>query len=228
MKLNDQLVELYRSKFDGIETMYSELEKSGIDDYSYPLLLHVWEDEYAKAPFKLMFFGQETNGWGAELSNIEEIPSAMSEYERFNMGRNYNSTFWSWIHWINQQFGNPNNNGFIWNNILKFGKNGSIGKPDRKVTELENKYFNVAQEEIAILKPDVCLFLCGPNYDERIREKFPDVEFNEVSDYPIREVAQLKSSHLPKHSYRTYHPGYGQRHEDWYEGVFEAVVNLVK
>ena len=33
-----------------------------------------------------MFFGQETNGWGAELSNIEDIPSAMSEYERFNMG----------------------------------------------------------------------------------------------------------------------------------------------
>lgn len=87
MKLNEQLVELYRSKFDGIETMYSELEKSGIDNYSNPLLLHVWEDEYAKAPFKLMFFGQETNGWGAELSNIEEIPSAMSEYERFNMWR---------------------------------------------------------------------------------------------------------------------------------------------
>ena len=45
MKLNDQLAELYRSKFDGIETMYSELEKSGINDYSNPLLLHVWEYE---------------------------------------------------------------------------------------------------------------------------------------------------------------------------------------
>ncbi|MGM9745584.1 MAG: hypothetical protein ACI30H_01285 [Paludibacteraceae bacterium] len=227
MKLNEKLEELYRSKFGGLQAITAELESAGIENYSCPLLLNVSE-EYLTAPIKIMIFGQETNGWGDSFEEEGDVTTLMNTYKDYVANHN-NTTFWNWVEKINHDyFGNSYGNGFVWNNILKFGKNNSIGHPDRIVTELENKYFNVAQEEIAILKPDVCIFLCGPNYDERIREKFPDVEFNIVADYPIREVAQLKSSHLPAHSYRTYHPGYGQRYKNWYEGIFETIVNLVK
>jgi len=82
---------------------------------------------------------------------------------------------------------------------------------------------------ICILKPEVCIFLTGPSYDNNIRLKFPDVEFINFGGYKfINEVAQLKSKNLPFHSYRTYHPGYGVRYSNWYTEVFDIISNAVK
>ena len=53
MSLNQQLSELYASKFEGLNRIFSELQEQQIDDYSWPLLLHVWEEEYNDAPIKL-------------------------------------------------------------------------------------------------------------------------------------------------------------------------------
>lgn len=228
-ELNKELEKLYLSKTDGIFKMYKELNGSGYDDFSYPLLLHVWEEEYSKAPVKLMIIGQETNGWGAKLETSDDVISSMQNYKDFNLGRNYNSTFWQWARKINQMMGNPDTNCFVWNNILKFGKDSDKGCPVWQVTEHENKYFNVISDEIAILKPDVCIFLTGPSYDNYIRLKFPDVEFDNFGGYKlINEVAQLKSKNLPVHSYRTYHPGYGGRYPDWYKEVFDIISQAVR
>lgn len=222
--LNKRLEQLYRSKVDDLQAMYAELRELVLDDCSWPLLLHVWEEDYAKAPVKLMFVGQETMGWEAPFNTEEEVASSMAVYERFGLGQDYKKTpFWSWVHSINQKFGNPDTNCFVWNNILKFGKEAEKGRPDSRITDLENEYFNVIKDEMAILGPDVCLFLTGPTYDDAIRAKFPDVEFMLVEDYPLNEVARLKGSGLPEHAYRTYHPGYGQRHSDWYSEVFETI-----
>ena len=60
-----------------------------------------------------------------------------------------------------------------------------------------------------------------------IKAKFDDAEFIEFDDYPIREVAQIKSKYLPEHSYRTYHPGYGNRYSEWYHKVFESIVERI-
>ena len=49
----------------------------------------------------------------------------------------------------------------------------------------------------------------------------------EFDDYPIREVAQIKSKYLPEHSYRTYHPGYGNRYSEGYHKVFESIVERI-
>lgn len=227
MTLNEQLERLYRSKMNGLQAMYSELNKADIKDYSWPLLLHVRKEEYVKAPVKLMVIGQEANGWGATLDHAEEIASSMAVYERFDMGRNYNTTFWRWAHKINRQLGNPDTNCFVWNNILKFGRECEKGCPDSRVTQIENRYFNVIEDEISILRPDVCIFLTGHAYDGEIKSKFPDVELIEFNGYPLKEVAQVKSSNLPVHSYRTYHPGYGQRYTNWYSEVFEIIAKAI-
>lgn len=228
-ELNKKLEQLYLSQTDNIFKMYKESNQSGNKDFSYPLLLHVWEEEYSKAPVKLMIIGQETNGWDAKLEAPNDVISSMRTYENFNLGRNYNSTFWQWTHRINHMLGNPDTNCFVWNNILKFGKECGKGHPDWQVTENENKYFKVIPDEIAILNPDVCIFLTGPSYDNNIRSKFPDVEFINFGGYKfINEVAQLKSKNLPVHSYRTYHPGYGARYSQWYTEVFDIISNEVK
>lgn len=226
--LNKQLEELYNSKIDGIRAVKSELERAGINDYSSPLLLYVWEEDYTTAPVKLMIVGQETNGWFDADRTAENVTSAIEEYKKFDLGRNYNTTFWLWAHKINKLLGNPDTNSFVWNNILKYGRNDGKGAPDEVVTALENSKFNVIKEEIAILKPDVCIFLTGPNYDNKIVTKFPDVEMRQFNSYPEREVARLESVSLPMHSYRTYHPGFGQRNFDWYTEVFESIAKSVK
>lgn len=121
-ELNKKLEQLYLSQTDNIFKMYKELNQLGMNSFSYPLLLHVWEEEYSKAPIKLMIIGQETNGWEAVLETPDNVISSMKIYEGFNLGRNYNSTFWQWVHKINHMLGNPDINCFVWNNILKFRK----------------------------------------------------------------------------------------------------------
>ena len=84
---------------------------------------------------------------------------------------------------------------------------------------------NQLSEELAILRPEVCLFLTGPNYDDDIRHKLCDVQFEEFKDFDIRKVAKLKSSFLPSKSYRTYHPGYGNRKKSIYELILTAIID---
>lgn len=45
---NKKLEQLYLSQTDNIFKMYKELNQLGMTNFSYPLLLHVWEEEYSK------------------------------------------------------------------------------------------------------------------------------------------------------------------------------------
>lgn len=229
MNINQQLEKLYTSKYEELTNIFSELNELGIDDYSWPLLLHVWEEEYNNVPIKLMVIGQETYGWDAPIHIHDDIKTSMENYKNFNLGRNYpKSNFWPWVYEINRLLDNPNSNCFVWNNILKFGKDCDKGRPVPAVTKRESIYFNILANEINILAPDVCIFLTGPNYDKDIKNKIEDAKFIEFGGYPIREVAQIKSRLLPFHTYRTYHPGYGNRYQEWYHTVFETITGKIK
>lgn len=229
MAYNTELKRLYESKHEGLIEMFAKLNAEEAN-FAFPLMLHVW-DQYDNAPVKLMIVGQETNGWGSDIciESEDAIYRIQQIYENFNLGQKYTRTnFWPWLYEINRLFGNPNNNSFVWNNLLKFGKEDYKGRPTRNVTQAEAKFFNVLVDEIAILKPEVCIFLTGPNYDEDIKAKFEDAEFIKFGDYPMRQVAKIKSRSLPINTYRTYHPGFGNRNSEWYHIVFEAIVKDVK
>ena len=216
------LKEVYEKHAEGLMTLYAELEKSDLyDGCSYPLLLSTWDEEPTP---KAMFFGQETNGWG----DSETIDGLMAGYRRFNLGANYPTLFWQYLWSMSDKLGLTGNHPFLWNNVNKVGKVGSKGRPEATVTELENKYFNVTADELEAVKPEVCVFFTGPNYDEDIRAKLPDVEFLPIEGYESRWFARLKSKHLPENSFRTYHPGYGNREYEWYQGVMDKIVELSK
>jgi len=216
------LKEVYDNHVDGLSKLYEEFEKNGLyDGCSYPLLISTWEDETTP---KAMFFGQETNGWGEDGS----IDILMDGYRKFNLGETYPSLFWRYLWKMSDRLGLKGTHPFLWNNVNKFGKVNSKGRPDDDVTTLENKYFNVLSEELDAVKPDICVFFTGPQYDEDIKAKLPDAEFIPIDGYQPNELVQVKSACLPDRSFRTYHPGYGNRWHDWYQGVFDKIAELCK
>ena len=212
MQLNQQLKDLYYSNIPNAEKMASELGEEA--DYVAPLLMQCWENDYAAAKIKIVFCGQETNGWQGYVrpttpQNIDEI---LAGYLQFNMGREYNSLFWQYVHGIHSEV-NGDNNGFAWTNVLKFGKSDA-GKPDSLVLSAELRYFNVLKDEIRILSPDFIVFLSGPNYDEDLSSRLRNLTFEQGSDCNVREFALLKSVYLPCPAIRTYHPGYLNRNPE--------------
>lgn len=215
------LKQIYDSHEEGFKRIYEELENLGIyKETSWPLLLADWTDNDKP---KAMFFGKETNGW-VDKESIEDL---MAAYDNFNLGCNPdcpdNTLFWQYARIMSEKLGLEGEHPFYWNNINKLGLQYDKGRPNPRATQLENKYFNVLIEELGAINPTVCVFFTGPSYDDDIRAKLPDVEFIPVEGYALNELACLRSKYLPEKSYRTYHPGYGNRYRDWYLGVLDTI-----
>jgi hypothetical protein len=221
--LNEQLFSLYQASLPNLSKMYRDLDNKNITDYVGPLLLHCWEEKYLKSRHQLMIFGQETNGWLDEYIRTQnDIKKAIEHYQNFKLGESYNSLFWQYAHEINLMINGEDNLNFIWNNVNKFGLDGK-GRPHPDVLTKEMEQFNIISMETNILKPDVCIFLSGPDYDSDLRRKFPDLQIEPFEDYPIHEAAMLRSSCLPVKSFRTYHPGYGNRYCEWYWNLLKRM-----
>lgn len=229
-----QLKNLYNNHIEGIKKLYDELKKNNLFySCSYPLLLSTWEEDSVP---KVMFIGQETNGW--DWPDTPECPDnegsvdyLMALYKWFNLGkgpRPNNTLIWQYFRQLAEKLGQNSEHAFIWNNINKIGKDSGTGRPNAKVTSLENQYFNVLAGELEVIKPQVCVFFTGPNYDGDIRAKLHDAEFLPIQGYGNREFVRIKSAHLPKNSFRTYHPGYGNRYYDWYQCVMNRIAELCK
>ncbi|MGP1408906.1 MAG: hypothetical protein ACTTJ0_01375 [Porphyromonas endodontalis] len=235
MMINEQLFSLYRSHSAGINVLYDELDAQDVTAYEGPLLAYCWEDQYLKSKYKLVVIGQETNGWYDDyMRSDENIREAMEYPKGFEMGKRYRrSPFWRYAHQFNYDLNGFDDLNFIWINVNKFGRSPrpgrpGRGRPDQSVLDKEVEHYNILAEELAILKPDVCLFFTGPYYDNDIQRKLPDVSFQKFGDYELNHVAQLSSVHLPKHSYRTYHPGYGNFHSNEYKDMLRAILEECK
>lgn len=61
---------------------------------------------------------------------------------------------------------------FIWNNTSKIGKTSRGGVGD-KIREIEKDYFNVIEQEVQILTPDIIIFTSGSR-DAHIKYSFTE------------------------------------------------------
>ena len=59
------------------------------------------------------------------------------------------------------------------------------------------------------------IFFTGPDYDEMLREEFPEVSYQAFDGFTIRQVACLVHKELPALSIRTYHPSALRRLRLW-------------
>jgi len=183
---------------------------------SNPLLLDTFP-EYLNSAKRILFVGQQTNGWGNYLGqhetddNVEEL---MALYRKFHLGEKYlPAPFLNACRTICRRL-NPGSSdlSFIWTNLVKVDQCGR--RPCQEVENRVSQSFPVLIDEIGILNPDAVIFFSGPNYDSRISAifglNFDDIS-QQVDNFELRRLALLVHRCLPAKSYRTYHPSYLRR-----------------
>ena len=211
--INKQLKELYSSKW---EKLTIEMNKIIADTTkpikpANPLLLYVDnEDEWESADIKIMFFGQETNGWEKLFSkDIDTLQNVYNGHYNKGGGYKYGYAFWNSIlklkNSIEKQYPDKKIK-MIGNNLIKIGKSSDKNRPPGYIRDIELNHFSVIKDEIAILRPYIIWFLTGPNYDGDIKNIFKEAEHVCIAPYVRKYISILPINDIP-FSFRTYHPG---------------------
>jgi len=222
--INQQLFHLYSSKWSNLCKAFDPIinDDNATSIPTSPLFLCVDEEKYQKADLKVMFFGQETNGWiekdcyyGGTDENLKCLMDGYYDFLYNGKCWKHGGQFWNGVKRFQKilEEKNPDKNiHYIWNNIIKIGKAEGIGKPLRHISDVERSHFTVIQDEIKIINPDLIVFFSGPNYDKVIVENFGHTEFVALPPFTSRQLSKLSNSVL-KTAVRTYHPNYLWRND---------------
>lgn len=210
--MNDKLLDIY-------EKECNRLEKSDIKSYNFdgPLLMYCWEEEYLNSEYKMLFLGQESNGWMGDLHlEAKDCLKTYKDFELCEYGRY--TPFWQYIYetkniLMPDTIGQKN---FLWSNVSKFSTLDG-GPIDLESYKFFCDNFQVLEKEIEIVKPDVIIFFTGHGWDDKIQYQINEkINFNKlVDEIPADELAQLSSKSLPFHTYRVSHPRYLQLKKNW-------------
>jgi hypothetical protein len=224
-----------------LEALYADwkgtlrFSKEEADSLSSPLLLDITE-EYCHAYRRVLVLGQETKYWEARrdpadpnpwifqdicncsdfLTNSDSIEALCWAYREFKFGARWSRRpFWRAFKevcaWPDV--------GMMWSNVVRmdYDDGRSIwNAPEHLRDTLISQQTKLFSEELALLRPHVCLFFSGPNYDRLVKSMLPDCEFMTCGDAPVRELARLIHPALPAASFRTYHPGFLNRAKLWH------------
>lgn len=211
--MKETLLKLYNDRHADFKQIRDKFPN---DDLHGPFLMSP-NDIYKQEKNRLLIIGQETYGWSKDVDNLEK---QMEVYEDFNVGTNYySSPFWNVVRKVERAIENKPYS-CAWTNISKYDLGGGrvYGEHETEVSRVDN----LLTSEIAIIQPTICLFLTGPDFDNRIHNIFGDIEFLEVDSWEARQLSQLKSKDLPRLSFRTYHPNYLRR-----SGLEEDFINFI-
>ena len=230
--MNKKLLELYSSKWHQyVARIKPFLDKTANEVVpANPLLLYIHdEDAYQNADIRLMVFGQETNSWYDEKKvTIEGIQNLYKGFFCEGKCWSYGGHFWNGVNrfllMLQEKFPGKKIE-LIWNNIVKVGRQGDKGFPSAEIYEIERKFFQVIPGELNILKPDIALFLTGPNYDSIMEDNFGKMMQKKVSSFQQRELSKLELLGVP-YVFRTYHPNYLFRND--INRYFSKIIDQIK
>lgn len=229
--LNEQLYELYNSKWTALSQALQESVRDDPETPTNPLLLYVDNEEaWQQADLRVMIFGQETNDWDNWNDPSKKIDHLRKVYDGFfNKGAcwSYGGHFWNGVARFKKLLGEklPGKKiQYLWNNIIKVGKADEAGRPQECIYSVERALFRVIPDEVSILKPNAFLFLSGPYYDDAIRNNFGEVGYTPVPPFEEKQLAKLN---LPltdvAFAFRTYHPRYLFNHD--INSYFNAIID---
>jgi hypothetical protein len=198
-----------------------------------PPLLVAPHEKWRSAKSKLLIIGQETLRWKYTPSDVGSdrnpilnfldfqhcengVASMCDLYRWYSLGRAYptmNSPFWRGFRALSHGISGCEDSA-LWTNVFKANVRGSVVnncKAGEKSALLQMQQ-GLLRDEIALLKPDVVVFLSGPRYDSAIMCEFPDMEISPLSPtLPSSTAGVLSAQGLPIRTIRTYHPEYMQR-----------------
>ena len=212
---NILLDRLYKESWADLSAQLNREENQG--QYVMPFFIKAPEIINDPQIYKIMIFGQETWGWYDHCSLEKWIEIGMNEYERFFLKKGFysgyrKSSFWQKFRFFEKELSKiiieqGRKPVFIWNNISKIGNSdGKTGVSDNN-RSIERQYFNVIAKEVEIIKPDLCIFMTGPNRDHDIKFNFPDASFKIANDIDlIREMALIDFLNIK--GLRLYHPSF--------------------
>ncbi len=235
MSINKQLFNLYDKYWKQILVELNKIDKKL---YTNPLLINIDEDAYARADYKVMIFGQETKGWYDSSGFTDSIFEGMDRYDRFFWQKNFydgysKSSFWKKFRVFQKNILKMDKTKnldiiYMWNNISKIGQPDQETGVDPITRNLERKYFSVVAKEVEIIKPDLCIFMTGPNRDHDIKFHFPSIEFRKANDIDsIREMAVIEC--LGVKGLRLYHPSYfGGFNNNYKKRALDALNEIIK
>jgi hypothetical protein len=236
--MNKELKGLYASKWEEIskklDDWQEECEEDGLNETenmaTHPMLIKT-DEEYENTDLRVMIFGKETNNWYGLFEEGIDIDSVISFYDEFyikNGSVKYGKHFFNFISLIKRKLSDKKI-GYIWNNVLKIGKS-AVGTPQQGLINYTMECFNIIPNEIAILKPNVLLFLSGPKYDEYIEKVVGKFSVIPVEGFTTNELCIMKFDDLNIDiAIRTYHPQklcfLGKQRKD---EITEIIINLIK
>jgi len=174
-----------------------------------PFCITIPED-YETYTNKIMIFGQETNKWCRECGDGGVYSNSLEEsldiYKKFYLSGDffrYRGPFSNEFKRIRREITKSKNAVFLWNNINKIGR---MGKGNiHEINQIQFEYFQPIRDEIQLLKPNILVFLTGPNYDFFIENNIGKFRQTLISDSIWQmhfEDENLKSIT----SLKTYHP----------------------
>lgn len=223
-EMNRQLADLYSTIPSLVGSSIDDFNANSSDrEITNPYLLAV-SRHYYEATKRVMVIGQETLTWLGEVEYgvymAENIPKLLPALYDVLVNEDYgfaNRPWWNLYQWL---IGISTNVGFIANDVAKFGYVEEKGF-HREINKL---VLSLLREEIRICKPDLLLFLSGPNYDQHINDRLPiKCKIPCLDGISERQFCKIEFEDptLPV-AFRTYHPGYLYRKEsqDWPHRIY--------
>ena len=127
---------------------------------------------------------------------------------------------------------------YVWNNIVKIGRNVTKGNNKREVLEeIESQYFDVIKDEINIIQPQVIIFFTGPDtfWEGKLQQKLgiSKSNYKAIPNWNnIRQVALLEmdKEQFPsvQYAFRTYHPCAYNKYIPSQSERYNAIIENIK
>ncbi|MBM5572092.1 MULTISPECIES: hypothetical protein [Deefgea] len=199
MDIHSKLFDLYTSQLEEFKKINNQC--SGI--LQGPFLCSPGK-KYLESAKKIIFVGQETNGWPSNF----DVEYQMKAYSEFDLGANYfSSPFWNVIRKIEKAISNDHYCS-AWLNLNKFDENNK--SPSAANLAILEKLDYILLKEIEFLSPDIVILFTGPKYDNRVTNLFNQVP-QEIEGFNTRHLAEVRLVNRQFKIYRTYHPNYLRR-----------------
>lgn len=211
-EVNQKLLKLYESKWD----IALKVRDTATNNKELVFHSSCIPHNYKEMKQKILVVGQETNGW--EFN--ESVKDSMLFTLRFLYSSQHNDklsfTFpFDFCKSVNDYNYDENyrKTYFAWVSLRKFAYNENHEEPlNKEAQSIIDNEFDILEEEIKIINPDIVLFLTGPTdkYEKLLQNELKEVKYNEIknSNYTKREFARLEHKSLPENSFRIYNTSY--------------------